>query len=97
MALAYRWTGLPTVLCAETGGVEQPLFDYLSAGAYILLPPSLHPVTGQPYRANCDLLDVLHDLPALPTDFLDALTEELKARGRALRLRAKHLWGPVRR
>ena len=86
MALAYRWTGLPAVRCVETSGRPPPLFDYLSARDHILLPPSLHPLTGQPYRANRELLDVLDDLPALPSDFAEVLTQELKAKGCAVRL-----------
>jgi hypothetical protein len=89
MALAYRWTGLPTMYYVETSGRPAPLFDYLSARAHMLLPPSLHPLTGQPYRANCELLDVLEDLPALPSDFADVLTQELKAKGCAVRLHRK--------
>jgi hypothetical protein len=91
MALAYRWTGLPGVICLETSGKVPPLFDYLAAGEHILLPPSLHPLTGQPYRANRELLDVLSDLPALPGDFADVLTRELNAKGCAVRLYRKTL------
>jgi Bifunctional DNA primase/polymerase, N-terminal len=89
MALAYRWTGLPAVCCVQTSGRPPPLFDYLSARDHILLPPSLHPLTVQPYRANRELLDVLDDLPALPSDFADVLTQELKAKGCAVQLHRK--------
>jgi hypothetical protein len=81
VALAYRWTGLRTqhyVVGKERRG---PLFDYLSTGTHILLPPSLHPQTGLPYQANCELLDVLDHLPALPPNFADVVTAALRAHG----------------
>jgi tetratricopeptide (TPR) repeat protein len=85
MALAYRWTGLPAMCCVENRAPS--LFElYLCARGHILIPPSLHPLTGQPYRANRELLDVLDDLPALPGNFAEVLTQELKARGCAVRL-----------
>jgi predicted Zn-dependent protease len=85
MALAYRWTGLPSMCCIESR--TPSLFElYLCARGQILIPPSLHPLTGQPYRANRDLLDVLDDLPALSSNFAEMLTQELKAKGCAVRL-----------
>ena len=85
MALAYRWTGLPAMCCIESRASS--LFElYLCARGHILIPPSLHPLTGQPYLANRELLDVLDDLPALPSDFAEVLTQELKAKGCAVRL-----------
>jgi hypothetical protein len=59
---------------------------YLCARGQILIPPSLHPLTGRPYRANRELLDVLDDLPALPSDFAEMLTQELKAKSWTVRL-----------
>jgi Bifunctional DNA primase/polymerase, N-terminal len=85
MALAYRWTGLPAMCCVENRSPS--LFElYLCGRGHILIPPSLHPLTGQPYRANRELLDVLDDLPALPSEFADVLAQELKAKGCAVRL-----------
>jgi tetratricopeptide (TPR) repeat protein len=85
MALAYRWTGLPAMCCVESRAPS--LFElYLCARGHILIPPSLHPLTGQPYQANRELLDVLDELPALPSDFAEVLMQELKAKGCAVRL-----------
>jgi hypothetical protein len=81
MALAYRWTGLPNRFYVAGEGRPAPLFDYLSVGKAIVLPPSIHPQTGLPYRANCEILDVLGQLPALPPDFADALTVALRTKG----------------
>jgi hypothetical protein len=86
VVLAYRWTGLPTQCYAAGGERHRRVFDYLSAGAKIMLPPSLHPQTGVPYRANCELLDALDDLPALPPDFSEVVTAALRAKGCDVRL-----------
>jgi hypothetical protein len=93
MALAYRWTGLPTQFYSADEDRRTPLFDYLSACTFILLPPSLHPQTGLPYRANCELLDVLDELPPLPADFAQAVTAALRAKG----YRVKPMTRPTRR
>ena len=85
MALAYRWSGLAAMCCIENRA--PPLIQlYLCARAQILLPPSLHPLTGQPYQANRELSDVLGDLPALPSDFAEVLAQELKTKGYEVRL-----------
>jgi putative DNA primase/helicase len=61
------------------------LYDYLCGRRMIMLPPSIHPQTGQPYRANCDLLDVLDDLPSLPEDFAKAVWAALRSKGCVVR------------
>jgi tetratricopeptide (TPR) repeat protein len=80
VALAYRWTGVPTQNFWDWKSMA-PLFDLLSGPSHVLLPPSVHPQTGRPYRAERDLLDVLDDLPALPDDFVETATAALRARG----------------
>jgi hypothetical protein len=98
VALAYRWCGLPTRCYAVGGERHRRVFDYLSARCHILLPPSLHPQTGVPYRANCELLEVLDDLPALPPDFSEVVTAALRAKGcdvRLLPFPRKLLAGPI--
>lgn len=86
VALAYRWTGQTTQSFTEKNA---PLVDFLGDPSHVVLPPSLHPQTGQPYRANCDLLDVLDDLPALPDDFAETVIATLRAAGRDVRLRVR--------
>ena len=81
MALAYRWTGLPNLSYVAGEERQVPLFDYLSVRKAVVLPPSLHPQTGLPYRANCEILDVLDQLPALPPDFAETLTAALRTKG----------------
>lgn len=80
VALAYRWTGAPAQNVWDWNSIT-PLFDLLSGPSHVLLPPSVHPQTGRPYRAERDLLDVLDDLPVLPDDFVETATTALIAKG----------------
>lgn len=61
----YRWhEGLKSFqIKAPDGSV---LVELLGPGRQVVLPPSIHPDTRKPYTANCDLLDVLADLPGVP-------------------------------
>jgi len=85
MALAYRWSNIPKQ-SYRLGDTHKPLLDLLTSSAKILLPPSLHPSTGQPYRANTDLLDVVDDLPEIPQDFPARLLAALQAKGHDVRM-----------
>jgi hypothetical protein len=79
MAMAYRWTGLSNLQCVDDR--DAPIFDYLSMRTQIMLPPSIHPQTGQLYRADNDLLAVLDDLPLLPDDIGERLKAALASAG----------------
>jgi len=69
--LAYKYNGQPTKNIYEAG--DKCVVQILSVGAQFVLPPSIHPKTNQPYVANCELLDVLDQLPELPLDTEDRL------------------------
>lgn len=74
MALAYKFDGLASFkLKGETG----MLVELLSSGNQVVLPPSIHPDTGLPYRANVDLWEVKSDLPSLPIDIESRLRAAL--------------------
>ena len=61
----FRWRpGLKSFQIKDPHGVV--LMELLGAGKQVVLPPSIHPDTRQPYTATCDLLDVLADLPGVP-------------------------------
>lgn len=64
---AFRYNGERTYRIKDEDG--KTIFELLSRGAQVVLPPSIHPETQRPYVANCDLLDVIDRLPCLPTDF----------------------------
>lgn len=53
------------------------LVELLSKGTQVVLPPSIHPKTQQPYTANCDLLSVKDFLQPLPRDFETILRQAL--------------------
>ncbi|MDH7796416.1 MULTISPECIES: bifunctional DNA primase/polymerase [unclassified Beijerinckia] len=57
------------------------VLDFLSTGAQVLLPPSIHPGLMAPYTANCDLLDVLGQIGTLPTSFGELARDALRQNG----------------
>jgi phage/plasmid-associated DNA primase len=65
----------------DNAGKVSTLIDMLGAGSQVVLPPSIHPDTGQPYWASADLADVIDDLPILPETFEAELRAGLKALG----------------
>jgi P4 family phage/plasmid primase-like protien len=69
---AFKYNGERTYRIKDEN--NKTIFELLSRGAQVVLPPSIHPDTQMPYVANCDLLDVIDHLPCLPPDF------EVKAR-----------------
>lgn len=77
--LAFRFEGERTFRIKDASG--QMLLECLSKGTQIVLPPSIHPDTGKPYTANCDLPEVMGSLPALPRNVESLLREALKAEG----------------
>lgn len=77
--LAYRFEGERTFRIKDSAGVM--LLECLSKGTQIVLPPSIHPDTGNAYTANCCLLEVFGSLPALPKNVESLLREALKAEG----------------
>lgn len=83
-ALAYRYNGQKNwqvnIAANETGKADR-LMDFLSDGRQVVLPPSIHPDTGQPYVANCNLYDVVDQLVELPTDVHERITAKLKLAG----------------
>ena len=78
----YRWNGHRACkIKADTG---EMLVELLSTGNQVVMPPSIHPDTGKAYTANCDLVDVLGQIPELPKDFEDQLRTRLRVEGIAL-------------
>lgn len=75
MVLAYRYKGLGTFRIKDVTGA--PIVEHLSKGSQVVLPPSIHPDTKKPYTANCDLYDVVDQLPELPDDIEEILREGL--------------------
>ena len=63
-----------------TEGVKRRMLDLLGHGRQTVLPPTIHPSTGQPYRwTSLDTLENfdVEDLPVLPDDIADRLSKAL--------------------
>lgn len=75
MALAYKFNGNRgfKIISAHEGMVV----EILSTGNQVVLPPSIHPDTKEPYKANCNLYEVLDHLHPLPTNMEEILRTKL--------------------
>lgn len=80
--LAYKFSGQRTFRIKGADG--KTLVEVLSAGTQIVLPPSIHPDTMAPYEANCNLMEVIGNLPVLPPDLEILLRGALEEAGVAL-------------
>lgn len=79
MVLAYRYSGLRTFrIRTRAGGT---ICELLSDRTQCVLPPSIHPDTLRPYTANCDLVDVLDELPVLDPQVEQILRGALREAG----------------
>lgn len=84
MVLAFRYTGLKTFRIKTSAG--ESICELLSDRTQVVLPPSIHPETQMPYRANCELLDVLDQLPPLDSQIEQILRGAFKDHGVELSL-----------
>lgn len=75
----YRWNRHKTFRIRTLKG--ESILEMLSSGTQIVLPPSIHPDTQQPYTANCNLVDVMDQIQALPVDIESKLRRELSEAG----------------
>lgn len=64
--LAYRFNGNRGFKISDAN--NKMIVEVLSTGNQVVLPPSIHPKTKQPYQANCELVDVYDQLIMLPVD-----------------------------
>lgn len=84
MVLAFRYNGLKTARIKTARG--ETICELLSDRTQVVLPPSIHPDTQMPYKANCDLLDVIGTLPVLDPQIEQILRGALKDHGVELSL-----------
>lgn len=75
----FRYNGHRTARIRKADG--SMIVEILSKGSQIAMPPSIHPDTGMPYTANCELVDVLDKIPELAKDIEDKLRGALEAAG----------------
>ena len=79
MVLAFKYTGLRTFRIKNMAG--ESICELLSERTQCVLPPSIHPKTQLPYKANCNLLDVMASLPPLDQAIEAILRGALEANG----------------
>lgn len=77
--LAYRYNGEDSKNIKDENG--KMLVEIISSGRQVVLPPSIHPDTNEPYVANCDLLEVYDDLPKLPENTYERIRSAILAAG----------------
>ena len=64
--MMFQFTGIKNFKIKDHEG--KMICECLGAGNQVVLPPSIHPSTGQPYYANSNLLEVYNTLKPLPQD-----------------------------
>lgn len=79
MVLAFKYTGLRTFRIKNMSG--ESICELLSERTQCVLPPSIHPKTQAPYKANVDLLQVIGNLPVLDAAIESILRQALEANG----------------
>lgn len=84
MVLAFRYSGLKTFRIKTAKG--ESICELLSDRTQVVLPPSIHPKTQAPYKANCELLDVIDKLPVLDPQIEQILRGAFKEEGVELSL-----------
>lgn len=78
----FRWEGQRNFKIRDSE--NQSIVEFLGLGNQLVLPPSIHPDTKEPYRANTNLWEVLGQIPALGTDIEDRLRAALGVAGFSL-------------
>ena len=77
--LVYRFEGQKNFkLRGSEGGM---ILEFLGMGNQMVMPPSIHPDTQQPYTATANLWEVLDDIPYLGEDIEDKLRALLGTKG----------------
>lgn len=77
--MAFKFNDVPTFRIKDAGG--NMLVEHLGARTQVVLPPSIHPSTKQPYQANAQLIDVIDQLPLLPKNIEEILRNILVENG----------------
>ncbi len=67
-ALAFKLRADQTQSFKIKDSQDKMLVEYMANGTQIVLPPSIHPVTKQPYTATSNLWEVIDQLPELPDE-----------------------------
>lgn len=79
MGIVYKWAGQANFKLRNED--NESVVEFLGAGNQLVLPGSIHPDTGKAYVANCNLWEVVDDLPVLPLDIEHKLRAALGLKG----------------
>lgn len=82
MGLVFKWQGQKNFKLRDSD--NHSIVEFLGFGNQMVMPPSVHPDTGKPYTANCNLWEVLPSVPAMPLDIERELRTALGDRGYTL-------------
>ena len=94
--LAYKWSDAKSFKIFEAEGTHPGRdkfgFEFFSSSGQVVMPPSIHPDTQQPYTANCNLWDVIdqlveidgHNLEKKMRDFFGIKKLKVQTKGRVL-------------
>ena len=75
----YTFSGEQSEQLKDSNGAV--ILELLGDGRQVVLPPSIHPDTGQPYTENRALVSVLKDITPLPEGFMENLRAALTKEG----------------
>lgn len=74
---AFKYNGIGTFRIDDANGNR--LVEFLSRGAQVVLPPSIHPKTLKPYNQNVSLIEVYDELPEIDENIKEKLRTALSA------------------
>jgi putative DNA primase/helicase len=80
-ALVFKWQGQKNFKIRSEEGM---ICEFLGLGNQLVLPPSIHPDTGEAYTASTNLWEVMDQIPALGVDIEDRLRAALGVKGVSL-------------
>lgn len=75
MGLIYRWNSQKNFKLRDQH--DKSIVEFLGQGNQMVLPPSYHPDTGQPYQSNTNLWEVMDKIQPLPVMLEQLLREAL--------------------
>lgn len=78
-ALIYKWAGQKNFKIRSAA--DGMIMEMLGQGNQLVMPPSIHPDTGEAYTANVPLWEVMDKIQVLPVDIEDKLRAALGVAG----------------
>lgn len=79
--LIFKWHGQKNFKIRDDSGM---LCEFLGLGNQLVMPPSIHPDTGEAYTSNTNLWEVLDKVQPLPLDIEEKLRDALGVKGFSL-------------